>query len=210
MDENEQGLLLSRLEDANAVWRKTEARVAQYSGLTTLTNRKYKWHKMQIARLKAEIEARTTQIQNLDIENDNLAKQICQNKHLIGDLEERFSVLEDRYKRYFLRERKETIRERADDVVKRSRELAAELAAKVERFGLPQARRRVRLGTDVLVLNKNGTYYFEPVSSADFIEEARCLFLELLASDGQQKVSLAQHLLELVHVPHAEIETLFN
>lgn len=209
MGENDLESLVARLEDVEAQWRLSESRVTQYSGLTTLTIRKYKWHKAQIARLEMEIRQRAMEIEDLIKKSEELTHKIFKSKQTIADLEDRLTILTDRYNRYFLQQRPTTVRARIDDIVKRSDELHTRLLAKAKRFDQPITRRTIDIGDDILVLNKNGTYYFAP-KRGDFVSTARSLFLRIISSTGEIRSELAHELLKMVHVPAETIAELVN
>ena len=208
---NENDAVQGHLDDAKALWRRLEARIVQYSGLATLANRKYKWLRIRIAYLNGLIADRARKIEKLIEVNDDLCRRIFRHKDRIEDLEEKVAVLKERYQRYFGTEKPTNIKDRINDILKRSNEVHEQLDQKVKGFNLPRVKRKIKLDNEVLVLNCNGTYYFEANNTKEFIEKTRSDFLELLRlEDPDSRQEIARRLLLGVHVAPDRIEEIVS
>lgn len=193
--------LKTRLDNLQTILRKTETRLVQYQGLTTLTNRSYKRHKGQVTDLEQRISDRNGELCDLESEKVDLCRKIYSNEKSIGKLENRVEATQAIHSRCECF-RTLPVKERIAALSKHSNDLHSSLNSRLASFPSPTIEKRVEINGNVLVLNKNGTFYWEEEDSPEFKRIFREKFIHFLSSN---ETSLAISLLESLGVSAEKI-----
>ena len=176
--------LKAELENLTSTLRKNEIRLVQYRGLTTLTNRNYKFHKSQVASLEQQIVDKDDEIEKLNDLKRDLSKDIYTKNKRIGKLEGQIETSQAARNRV-AGSKGMPIKERIALLSKHSDDLHSSLNSRVHSFGSATIEKKVTIGDKVLVLNKNGTFYWEE-DTALFKKVFLETFMRFLSSNETQ------------------------
>lgn len=182
---------LKKVNEIRTRSQKYDIFYTKVKGLAYISVTNNRLRERQIRNLQNEINEKDALIQKLKGQAEDQAKVQYSQNRIIEYLEKKISKCKEREDEINRINSIESPKEKVQAIVQRSEQIYEKFQKRVSIFNQPKIRQKIELADgQTVVLNKNGTYYFEPDES--FFQNVQYLFLSI-ANEPNKNIEQKVH-----------------